>query len=279
MRVTFEFQSAQVLYAAESSCSLAAKSWSNYSQVTPAVDPAGGLAADVLDEFLPIQVGSAGPGAVEVADPALADTLLGGEGANGLKNLRAQTLATRLNVSAGAIDPAVVETELDQADALVGAHAPGGWARLDPATQTQVNQLVSDLKSTNVPASGCPAVPQVARLTDPGAGTFTLAGVVTDTCTGAPIHQPQVTADASTNPGPIQLPVSHSQFGIGSLAAGTYVLTVSGGGYSTMTLPAVQIPAAQGSPLAGGFADGSQIAIGLAPLAGCRPGAKDPGPI
>ena len=63
-------------------------------------------------------------------------------GSDGLKDLRAQTLATRLNVSAGAIDLAAVETELGQADALVGAHAPGGVGLgSTQATDTEMNQL------------------------------------------------------------------------------------------------------------------------------------------
>jgi hypothetical protein len=266
-----------VLYAAESSCSLAARSWSGFSAVTPVVDPAAGTSVGVLSGFLPIDLGVAGPGAVSVTDPAQADALLGVGGTNELKNLRAQTLATRLNVGAGALDPAVVAAELAQADVLLGAHAPGSWGRLDPATQAQITELAGELKSMNVPAVGCPAQPQAARLAVPT--TFALGGVVTDACSGAPVKALNVTVESTRDPGPQQLPVSHSQFGVQTLAPGSYDLTISATGHNTVTLPGVEIPASQGSPLSGGFADGSLVAVSLEPLAGCPHGAKDPGPM
>ena len=223
-----------------------------------------------------MQLGDAGPGAVRVGDPSLADTLLQANGANGLSNLRAQTLATRLNVVSGALDPALVSSELSQADALLGAHKPGTWSQLDPGTQSQINQLVGDFQATDVPAAGCPLVPEAATLVPPQ--TFALSGLVTDACTGAPVNGLSASVSAVGNPGPINLPTNHSEFGIPTLAPGTYQLTLSGAGHSTFTLPAVQIPAVQQPPLSGGFADGSEIAVAMAPPGGCAPGKPAVGP-
>ncbi len=121
MDLTFSYRSVEIEYAAESDCSLASRSWEGLSHVTPAVDPAtGGVATDPLQTFLPVQLGTSGPGAVNVGDPTQADTLLNANGANGLSNLRAQTLATRLNVVSGALDPALVSSPAD-----AGRHAAG----------------------------------------------------------------------------------------------------------------------------------------------------------
>jgi type VI protein secretion system component Hcp len=130
LRVTFAYRNADIQYTPESSCSLGARSWMGLSQVTPAADPAtGGSAVDALTPFLPIQLGGSGPGVVTVDDPSQADSLLKVDGANGLSNLRAQTLATRLNVTAGALDPSLVQSQLDQADALLARTSRGPGTR------------------------------------------------------------------------------------------------------------------------------------------------------
>ena len=276
LRLTFAYRNAELDYAPESTCSLGARSWMGLSQVTPAADPAtGGSSVDALTEFLPIQLGDGGPGMVNVADPSQADSLLKVDGANGLSNLRAQTLATRLNVGAGALDPAVVQSQLSQADALLGAHRPGSWGQLPPATQSQINQLVDQFKSTDVPAAGCPLVPQSARLTPPQ--TFALAGLASDACSGAPIKGLSVEAQRAGDPGPISLPVSHSAFGIPSLEPGTYALTITGAGHNGLTVPAVQIPAVQ-STTGGAWSQGTDAAVALSPAGGCGHGSVNPGP-
>jgi len=277
MDLTFSYRSVEIEYAAESDCSLASRSWEGLSHVTPAVDPAtGGVATDPLQTFLPVQLGTGGPGAVNVSDPTQADTLLNANGANGLSNLRAQTLATRLNVVSGALDPALVSSQLTQADTLLGAHKPSTWGSLDPGTQDQVNQLVDQFKSTDVPAAGCPMVPAGTTLV--GAQTFALAGLVTDACTGAPVKGLSVSVMAAGDPGPVNLPTHSSEFGIPSIPDGIYELFVHGDGHHDLTLSGVQIAAAQ-APITGVINGGTDIAVAMAPTSGCAPGATEPGPI
>ena len=145
--LTFAYQSVSLQYAAQSTdCSLGRQTWLNMSHATPAVDPAtGGIATDALTEFMPVVLGNAGPGHVSVGSAAQADSLLTANGANGLANLRAQTLAARMNISAGGLDPTSVSSQLTQSDQFLGAHAPSSWGSLDAATQSSIIAVVNQL--------------------------------------------------------------------------------------------------------------------------------------
>lgn len=277
VHITFAYQSVNLEYTPASTCSLGSRTWLNLSRATPAVDPAlAGTATDSMQPFLPVQLGVAGPGQVAVGAPSQADTLLGANGANGISNLRAQTLATRLDIGDGSLDQALVSSQLTQADQYIGADKPSAWGSLDPSTQSSINQLVSQLAGANTPATGCPLVPQGDTLTPPP--TPALAGLVTDACTGAPVNGLTANLTAPGLPGPITLLTGNNEFEISTLAAGTYQLNISGSGHTTFTLPAVQIPAAGAPPQVGAFAGGLQVAVAMAPTGGCAPGKTPVGP-
>ena len=270
--ITFGYAGVTLQYSAPSNtCSIGRKTWLGFSHATPALGAGGGgTATDPLTEFLPLQIGDAGPGQVSVGGSSQADTLLTANGANGISNLRAQTLATRLNISAGGLDPTAVGAQLTQADTILGADTPSMWGSLDAGTQATITGLVNQLAGANTPATGCPLVPQVATLSPPQVPA--LAGIITDACTGAPVTGLQVSLDAPGLPGPIALATGTGEYTGPTVPAGTYTLTITGNGHNPFTLAGVQIPV-QDPSIAGMSGVGIEISMSL--IGGCAPG-KNP---
>jgi len=127
--------------SAEEGCTRTIGYWKNH---------AGGRGnnPDVVTQYLPIWLGTpGGTKSVEVTTAAQAIRILSmdeGHPSNGITKLRAQLLATKLNIKNGA-NPASIADTIAAADELLAAHAWSDWAGLTADERAEILELMSKL--------------------------------------------------------------------------------------------------------------------------------------
>lgn len=110
-----------------------------------------GPQADVLSQYLPIWLGTAGGArSVNVTTAAQAVSLLSmsGDASNGVNKLYAQLLAAKLNIASGADGSAIAGT-ISQADALLATTSAASWAGLTKSQRQTILALASRLDAYN----------------------------------------------------------------------------------------------------------------------------------
>jgi len=113
---------------------------------------------DEVSQYLPLWLGTAGgTKSVQVTTVAQAQVILSTMGSNGIDKLRAQLLATKLNLASGS--PASwpnLSTNIAAADAFLAQYAPSDWNSLSKNQQKQVNSWMSFFDTYNNTGPHCP---------------------------------------------------------------------------------------------------------------------------
>jgi hypothetical protein len=108
-----------------------------------------GKNADRISEHLPLWLGTAGGAkSVQVTSAAQAVEILSNMGSNGIDKLKAQLLATKLNVSNGC-DASSVASVITAADTFLAAKGSEDWSSLSKANQRTVLQWMEALDAFN----------------------------------------------------------------------------------------------------------------------------------